>query len=232
MEQPRYTEQDSHFRKLRKPHGFVITVFATAMLQGNDDRSFQLPIWNMLLLISTICWQQPPMWSSKCTHWCISFFFLNHHFMAKPRDWQAVKNQRKHISSDAVLRHSKARRICHEIRDHKCKSFLHVCTCTDIFDSDHDVSVVPRLSGSPEKNWQLFLWSKPPLSWAQLTLEPLLGEFLRFVIVTQRDESRFLSSQLIKFLLLQIIYHTPTAPRLVYYPQSPEASKPILIKSV
>lgn len=160
------------------------------------------------------------------------FFFLNHHFMAKPRDWQAVKKQRKHISSDAVLRHSKARRICHEIRDHKCKSLLHIHTCTDIFDSDHDVSVVPRLSGSPEKNWQLFPWSKPPLSWAQLTLELLLGDFLRFVIVTQRDESRFLSSQLIKFLLLQIIYHTPTAPRLVYYPQPPEASKPILVKSV
>lgn len=83
------------------------------------------------------------------------------------------------------------------------------------------------LSGSPEKNWQLFPWSKPPLSRAHLTLEPLLGDFLRFVIVTQTDESHFLSSQLIKFLLLQIIYHTPTAPRLVYYSQSPESSKPI-----
>lgn len=159
-------------------------------------------------------------------------FFLIHHFMAKPTNWQAVKKERKHISSDAVLRHSKARHICHEIRDHKCKSFLHVHLCKYIFDSDHDVSVVPRLSGNPEKSWQLFPWSKPPLSWAHLTLEPLLGDIFRFVIVTWTDESHFLSSQLIKFLLLQIIPHTPTAPRVVYYPQSSETSKPILIKAI
>lgn len=44
--------------------------------------------------------------------------------------------------------------------------------------------------------------------------------------------SHTLSSLLIQFLLLQITYHTPTALSVVYYPQSSETSKPILITSV
>lgn len=107
--------------------------------------------------------------------------------------------------------------------------FWHVHTCSCIFDSDHDVSMVPRLSGSPGSSSPS---SKPPLSWVQSTPQPLLGDIFRFRIVTWTDESHFLSSQLIMFLLSQIIYHTPTAPKVVYYPQSSETSKPILIKSV
>lgn len=46
------------------------------------------------------------------------------------------KEQRKHSSSDAVpLRHSKARHICHEIKDHKksFKSFLYVYIYVHIY---------------------------------------------------------------------------------------------------
>lgn len=69
----------------------------------------------------------------KCDHQnahISTFTFLkkDHHFMVKPRERQAVKKQKKPISSDAAQGHSKARHICHEIREHKCKSFLHVNT--------------------------------------------------------------------------------------------------------
>ena len=53
--------------------------------------------------------------------------------------------------------------------------------------SHHDIKMVARLSRSPEKNWHLSQWSKATPSWEQLKLQPLLGYFSRFKIVTYTE---------------------------------------------